>query len=52
MVICLPGVQSRQSYWHFLSQVKSGFILNSTEMFVAAELSVERKVQDEPAGEE
>jgi hypothetical protein len=35
-----------------LALLKSGFILNSTEMFVAAELSVERKVQDEPAGEE
>ena len=35
-----------------LALLKSVFILNSTEMFVAAELSVERKVQDEPAGEE
>jgi hypothetical protein len=35
-----------------LALLKSGFILNSTEIFVAAVLSVERKVQDEPAGEE
>jgi hypothetical protein len=35
-----------------LALLNSGFILNSTEIFVAAVLSVERKVQDEPAGEE
>ncbi len=35
-----------------LALLNSGFILNPTEIFVAAVLSVERKVQDEPAGEE